>query len=362
MRFVVTVACPLACLMLLALASPAFGRDRSGSHEASSRGRSGGKGTQSAQELYWGAWIGSQFTGLDPPWDMSAVSKFQQLAGGKGLSLIEFSSAFEDCLTGPCTPFLFPTSAFNAVRRYGAIPIFSWGSNAQPIAPYASQFSLKNIIAGQFDSYIRTWAEAAAKWGHPFFLRFDWEMNGGWFPWGWSANGNQPGQFVKAWRHVHDIFTSVGATNVSWVWCPYMDSEPTFGSLSALYPGNAYVDWTCVDVYNRDRPWSSFDDLFKSTYSQVAAIAPTKPMLLAEVATTSHGGSKASWITGLLDDLSGRYPLVRGVTWYETYHSGFDWPIETSKSAITAFAQAIASPLYAGSTFASLPSGPIAPP
>ncbi len=38
---------------------------------------------------------------------------------------------------------------------------------------------------------------------------------------GLGVNGDQPGEFVAAWRHVHDIFTSVGATNATWVWCPY---------------------------------------------------------------------------------------------------------------------------------------------
>ena len=48
-------------------------------------------------------------------------------------------------------------------------------------------------------------------------------MNGNWFAWMEGVNGNQPGEYVAAWRHVHDIFTAVGATNVSWVWCPNVD-------------------------------------------------------------------------------------------------------------------------------------------
>ena len=68
------------------------------------------------------------------------------------------------------------------------------------------------MISGKYDSYIpQNVAEDARDWGHPFFLRFDWEMNGNWFPWSEGVNGNQSGEFVAAWRHVHDIFTSVGA-------------------------------------------------------------------------------------------------------------------------------------------------------
>ena len=60
--------------------------------------------------------------------------------------------------------------------------------------------------------------------GHPFFLRWGHEMNSDRFPWSEDANGNRRGEFVQAWRHIHDIFTSVGASNVSWVWCPNVES------------------------------------------------------------------------------------------------------------------------------------------
>ena len=231
-----------------------------------------------------------------------------------------------------------------------------------PSARLQREFSLRKIAAGDFDPYLRRWAAAAKSWGHPFFLRFDWEMNGKWFPWGWGANGNRPGDFILAWQHVHRIFASAGATNATWVWCPNVDPARVFGPLRALYPGSAYVDWTCVDVYNRNAPWTSFDELFGSTYRTVEQLAPGKPMLIAEVGSTERGGSKASWITALLHDLSGRYPLVRGLAWFEKHANGFDWRIETSAASQRAFSREIASPLYVRNTFAALPDGPIRPP
>ena len=101
-----------------------------------------------------------------------------------------------------------------SIRDYGAIPVFSWSSQSIPSSLNEPDFQLSDVIAGTYDSYIREFAEAARDWGHPFFLRFNWEMNGNWFPWSEGVNGNQPGEFVAAWRHVHDIFTAVGADNV----------------------------------------------------------------------------------------------------------------------------------------------------
>ena len=92
------------------------------------------------------------------------------------------------------------------------------------------------MIAGTHDAYIREFAEDARDWGHPFFLRFNWEMNGNWFPWSEGVNGNQPGEYVAAWRHVHDIFTEVGATNATWVWCPNVDPGGKFSDLALALP------------------------------------------------------------------------------------------------------------------------------
>jgi mannan endo-1,4-beta-mannosidase len=315
----------------------------------------------SGRKLYWGAWIGSQFTGTDAPWDMNAVTDFEALAG-KPVSLINFSSPWMNCSSSPCKAYNFDTTAFNNVRNHGAIPFFSWGSDSLPFSVNESNLSLSTIIAGNWDSYIKTWATAAKTWGHPFFLRFNWEMNGNWFPWSEGVNGNTSGQYVQAWRHVHDLFTSVGATNVTWVWCPNVDPNNSHTPISSLYPGDAYVDWTCLDGYNWDQPWDSFDQLYSSTYKTLTgSVAPSKPVVIGEQASTEKGGSKAAWISNMLSTIPTNYPQVGAVLWFEKYDSGMDWPIETSTSAVAAFAAGIASNSYAPNQFGSLSGGPIKP-
>jgi hypothetical protein len=183
----------------------------------SCRRRLATKSTAPASTLYWGAWIGDQLTGTEAPWDMGAVSKFEQSVG-KQLSLVHFAAPFADCSVSPCSFYKFPAESMEDVRSHGAIPFFSWSSQSTPSNVNEPDFQLSDVISGRYDEYIRSFAEAAKAWGHPFFLRFNWEMNGNWFSWSEGVNGNQPGEYVAAWRHVHDIFTSVGATNVSWVW------------------------------------------------------------------------------------------------------------------------------------------------
>ncbi|HEX6455153.1 MAG TPA: glycosyl hydrolase [Solirubrobacterales bacterium] len=318
--------------------------------------------------VYWGAWIGDQLTGTEAPWDMGAVSQFEQIVG-KGVSLIEFSSSWQECNRNPCRPLLFPVEGMNNIRDHGSIPVFSWGSEASP-RDSAEQpaFSLSKLIGGSYDSYISEFATEARDWGHPFFLRFDWEMNGNWFPWYEGVNGNGPGQFVAAWRHVHDIFTAVGATNATWVWCPYADTEKRLKTqhLKSLYPGSAYVDWTCLDGYNwgsnpvNPRPWRSFSEIFAPAYRLVTKkIAPKKPLMLGEFATSPYGGHKALWIKKMFEKLPRKYRRVRALIYFNAVDRGVDWPLETSPSATRAFARGISQGIYANNRFGELATSPI---
>jgi mannan endo-1,4-beta-mannosidase len=191
-------------------------------------------------------------------------------------------------------------------------------------------------------------------------------MNGNWFPWSESLDGNNPGEYVAAWRHVHDIFSEVGATNATWVWCPYVNPNGNLASAAALYPGDEYVDWTSLDGYNRGTSVSptaayrSFDYLFGPTYREITGtVAPSKPMLLAEVASSEHGGSKAQWIEEMFAELPSSYPLVRGLLWFDYEEANYEWPLESSAAATEAFAAGIGDPRYLTNAFAATAAGPV---
>ena len=317
--------------------------------------------------LYWGASIGDQLNGNQPPWDMGALSQFEGMAG-KPLSLVHFMAPFAQCSSSDCSYYDFPTKEMEGIRQHGSIPFFSWSSQSIPSSLDEPNFQLSDVISGAHDAYIREWATEAKEWGHPFFLRFNWEMNGNWFPWSEGVNGNQAGEYVAAWRHVHDIFTAVGATNATWVWCPNVDPEGKMQNLAQLYPGDDYVDWTGLDGYNwgtnpaKPDRWRTFDQLYDSTYDKIVdTIAPAKPMVIGEVGSTEYGGSKAAWIEEMLSELPTDYPQIRGLLWFEKFDDGMDWPIETSASATSAFAAGIQNPAYLGDSFASIGPGTIQP-
>ncbi|HEX5982960.1 MAG TPA: glycosyl hydrolase [Solirubrobacterales bacterium] len=311
--------------------------------------------------LYWGAWIGPHVTGTEPPWEMAAAHRFEDSVG-HGLSLLHFSAPFAECDGSRCRYYSFPTREMAKIRRHGAIPLFSWNSGASGGDP--EDFQLADLRSGRYDFHIRAFARAARDWGHPFFLRFNWEMNGNWFPWGAGTNGNRPGEYREAWRHVHRIFRRVGAGNVTWVWCPYARNEP----LRPFYPGGRYVDWTCLDGYNwgpdasKPAPWRSFREIFAPSYRRIAHhIAPRKPMLIAEVATSGDDARRGVWIRGMFRALRHSFPRVRGLVWFNKVDDEMQWPLEASPAATRAFGQGLRRD-YKQSAFADLRHSPISPP
>ena len=295
-------------------------------------------GTDTYNALYGGSWG-------DAPWDATTWDRFESNAGKK-VSIVHWG-------VGPpwAQDFNYWIPTFELVRSRGDLSLVSMNSGSVP---------LRDIASGLYDSSLATWAQQAKAYGHPFFLRWDWEMNGSWFLWGTtSTNQNTPADYVAAWRHMHDIFQQAGATNVTWVWC--VNAEFT-GSvpLEQLYPGEGYVDWTAIDGYNQSSStwWQSFATIFSATYSHLLQLAPSKPIMVAETSSREVGGSKANWITDALStQLPTTFPQIKALVWENWWiSSGDPWEIESSSSSQTAFKTAISSGYYApGGSYGNLP-------
>jgi mannan endo-1,4-beta-mannosidase len=318
--------------------------------------------------VYWGASV----EGF--PADPAKLDKFEATVG-KPASLVQWGAPWKR--RGRLLPF--QREYFDAVRSRGAIPVLDWGSGDSCCADDQPDFALQTIIQGDWDDYLIGWAQDAQAWGHPFFLRFDHEMNGWWTAWAEQANGNSPGEFVQAWRHVHDIFVQQGATNVTWVWCPNIVG-PQSTPIAGLYPGDDYVDWTCMDGYNwgtdYNNVWQTFAQVFtgdprlrsQNTYGQLLELAPGKPVMIGETASSENGGSKAAWIKDMLyQQLPLNFQQVKALLWFDSISKDpsfptESWPVETSPDAIAAFSQGIASPVYPANSYATLEVSPIPPP
>lgn len=237
----------------------------------------------------------------------------------------------------------FDAKMISRVAARGMLPIISWEPwdfRSEPredrLRSEQPDFRLSTIIRGDYDDYVRTWAEGIAGLGYPVAIRLGHEMNGYWYPWSEEANGNRAGEYVQMWRHVHDIFTAAGATNAIWIWSPnaaYVGSAP----LEGLFPGDDYVDWIGVSGYYGvagQRGYLSFEQVFGSTFRQLAALS-NRPVLISEVGATDAVGRQAEWIEEMFRSLED-YPDVIGVIWFEA-ERGVDWRIADRPGAARAF-------------------------
>ena len=273
------------------------------------------------------------------PWtpdDLQTVNRFEQ-AAHKHASIVMWYADWRQ--SAP------PLVQLQAVQRRGSTPEITWEPWDSTKGLYSRQphYQLRNIIAGKFDSYISAWARSLAAWGKPVRLRLAQEMNGGWYPWSEQTNGNRQGEFVRAWRHVHDIFAAADATNVRWVW------SPVSGAPREYFPGDRYVDVLGVTCLNGgtaafNQGWRSFASICGNSIRQLHALAPKLPIELAEVGSAEAGGSKAAWINDLFGFL-GDHPEVKSLVWFNLAKQA-DWPIDSSLAAQTSFAAGVKASRY----------------
>lgn len=237
----------------------------------------------------------------------------------------------------------FPLSRVQSIVDHGSIPLVTlefWSIDGTG--------GLESITNGSKDAYLRTFADSAKAFGHEVWLRPFHEMNGNWYPWGGTVNGNSSADVVAAWRHVHEVFQQRGATNVKFVWCVNNDSVPntTANKLEAYWPGDAYVDSVALDGYNfgTSQSWSSWrsvTSVFGNVYPRVAALT-AKPMFIAETASSELGGNKAAWITDLYRQINTNYTRIQGVVWFNT-NKETDWRVESSTASLEAYRAAVAA-------------------
>ncbi|HEX4282788.1 MAG TPA: glycosyltransferase family 2 protein [Solirubrobacteraceae bacterium] len=273
------------------------------------------------------------------PWtarDLSTVNAFEQ-AVHKHASVVMWYADWQHS-----APSL---TQLRLVERRGSIPEITWEPWDSTKALGASQplYSLRNIAGGKFDAYIRTWARSLAAYGGPVRLRLAQEMNGNWYPWGRGTNRNTPAEFVRAWRHVHDIFTVAGATNVQWVW------SPVSGAPRQYFPGVKYVNRLGVTCLNGGTAtfsygWRTFASICGESIYQLHAFAPQLPIDVSEVASTESGGSKAAWITSMFAFLA-HHPEVQSFVWFNLDKQA-DWPVQSSRAAERAFRDGVQAARY----------------
>jgi beta-mannanase len=314
-----------------------------------------------AQGAYTGAYM--DFGDSEDTVTLEAIEEFENLVGKKQAIVASASFWGEQS---------FPRANLDIIARHGSVPLIYWSPWDKPYVQDQGpdRFSLTSIVNGTWDSYIDEWGTQAKNYGRPILVAWGLEMNGTWFPWsGWFFGKGEllnktPKTYAgsemwkKAYRHVVDRVRAKGATNISWVFhvnnYPYPWYE--WNTMKAYYPGPEYVDWLGMSVYGKQfkkDPWAEWEDCMDYPYTELAALDPDKPIMLAEwgVAEFPKDGSRAAWIKDAFAQMPKKYPRLKAaVFWHERWENAdgsySNLRVQSTPESLETYRQGVARPFW----------------
>ena len=183
---------------------------------------------------------------------------------------------------------------------------------------------LLEIYRGNMDQELRTWARAAADFGHPFLFRLNNEMNSDWTSYGGVVNMADPAIFTAVWQRIYRIFEEEGVDNCLWIFNPHDRQAPPsdWNNSLAYYPGNEYVHLIGVTGYNNGtyytqwaEEWREFDEIYDQIWQEYSPRFGQFPWIITEFASSGIGGDKVAWINNMFDHIE-NYPNIRMAVWF----------------------------------------------
>lgn len=248
----------------------------------------------------------------------------------------------------------FPMLYAKAIYDLGSLPLITWEpwlndfnreEHHLPKVADPNKEGMKAVAKGEYDFYIKKWAEKVKEFGHIVFIRFGHEMNDPYrYPWG--PQNNKPKDFIAAWQHIVRVFKNMNVYNVMWIWAP----QPAYLRYKDYFPGKNYVDWVGVAAlnYGTVAPWSkwwSFKEIFGNYYDRLAVFG--KPLMITEMGSLTVGGNRTQWFKNAFDSLPEKYPQLRSILFFNdnrdntTLNKSLDWSILNDTATCNAIHQAI---------------------
>lgn len=202
-----------------------------------------------------------------------------------------------------------------------------------PSNPPHNKVSIIGIVAGEYDSYLESFADQVASFGHQVVVGFGHEPDGFWYPWG--EKYVSPSVWVAAWQHIVELFRQQGADNVTWMWTMNVLGNQT-QPLSAYWPGASYVNWVGIDGYYQ-HPNASYAQVFGPTIVAVREFTDA-PILVAETAIGAIG-TEPSQIADMYAGTRAYGNL--GFIWFDMNLPGERYRLEGDSSTIAVFRRLI---------------------
>ncbi len=220
----------------------------------------------------------------------------------------------------------FPHDLMKGIYSKGSIPMITWEPWASSLSQsvdnadlMAEKKMLKNIAEGVFDDYLKEFIQILKIYDQPVFLRFAHEFDNPQYPWSQAGN-NTPEEFIRAWKHIHEIVNTENANKIVFVWNPWSTS-----GMEQYYPGDDYVDWIGITLlnygaFNPEGKPLSFDQLYEPIHRELRNFT-RKPVMLAEFGSIDQENSQEEWTKDAMHSINSHYPLISSIV---MFNSAFD--------------------------------------
>jgi hypothetical protein len=225
-----------------------------------------------------------------------------------------------------------------------------------------SSRTMAEIARGNLDRSLQRTAKAYAKWvsqgqNRTVFIAPFPEMNGS-----WESYREDPENYKVSFQHIQTIFVKSGVPPkaVRWVFVPngWSSNQQRF---ERYYPGDDKVDVIAFSAYNwgycsnsaagQWKQWDTPKAVFGPYLDRMRAMAPTKPIFIAQTATTSTAktGSSLSMKDQWLDDAYSYLAAAPGVRaiLYFNINKECDWAFYNSNgSKNEGYKKAVTNPAF----------------
>jgi hypothetical protein len=259
------------------------------------------------------------------------------------------------------------TLSHNETQLIATSELNQFLQNGSTEGPCFNDFSMQNIIDGDWDNGLKEWARASKNDRDddgdiiPLLVTFTVEMEGSWFPWSGIFNGGAitdqygdpgladgPERFRDAYRHIIDLFKEEKANHITWFFSP--DTvNPNITWMKFLtedwnhprnyYPGDDYIDWIGFTLYGATGhsyngtpwAWTNFSNELSQKYQIIQDISSDKPIAILETGVMEghSDGTKSEWLDDMFSTiLNGDYLNIKALTYWNT-----NWNSETIEGA-----------------------------
>jgi cellulose synthase (UDP-forming) len=184
----------------------------------------------------------------------------------------------------------FPLYQLNRIRNDGDIPFVTMDADT----------NARSVGNGGYAEYLKRSAQVFREFGEPVFITF-------------KSSGDTPGERYRlTWQYLHTYFTSLGISNLTWVWCPQNPQEED------RYPGEKFVDWIGVECLNyaehmSKSDWYTFGDIYgkyRRSYGHLQ-----KPVLLTALGCAS-GPGQDEWFSDAFAKMKSDFHEIGGAIVY----------------------------------------------